>query len=575
MGRIAESPHGPELAERADLAQLLPARLRTLAGISPQLSRYALVSLVALALDFALYIALTRSGIGPVLAGVVGYAAGTVLHYALSTRFVFDAAATDKMQPRLFGEFALSGLVGIGITALVIALATGVAGLPALPAKVLAAGISFLAVFVLRRQVVFARSDFALPAPPRDIYLKLTVAGAVFFFVIEFAYFVLSPVPSFWKPSLDAFGGTAIGRDFLNTWMAGLSAFGSGPEPWYDFRAYNQHLLQFIGVSAEQMHRYVWSYPPHTVLLVWPFGLLPYLPAFLLWTALGFAAFLYVAHSAGVERKNLMLIAVAPAVAINVFIGQNGLFLSALLIFVLTNLDRRPVLSGVLLGALTVKPQLGLLLPFVLLMTGRWRVIAAAAATTVVLVGATAWLYGIEAWTGYFATVVPQQKFLQEYGEGTLFLQVPSAFWAARLVGLPLGAAWALQAIVSAAALAAVAWAFWRRRDRVLSNALLVVAIFLFAPYTLNYDMVIFGWVAALLLQRQDNEVVDHYLIIGLWSLAATMMLAGLVYVPLAMPLLVAFAGRLLWRLARAETGQTVEAGMRVPMVEAAARPAP
>jgi hypothetical protein len=354
--------------------------------------------------------------------------------------------------------------------------------------------------------------------------------------------------------------------------MAGLSAFGSGPEPWYDFRGYNQYLLKFIGVS--EMHRYVWSYPPHVLLIVWPFGLLPYLPAFVLWTGLGFAAFLYAAHSAGVERKNLMLVAVAPAVAINVFIGQNGLFLSALLIFVLTNLDRRPVLSGVLLGVLTVKPQLGLLLPVVLLMTGRWRVIAAAAATTVVLVGATAWLYGIEVWTGYFATVVPQQRFLQEYGEGTLFLQVPSAFWAARLVGLPLGAAWALQGIVSAAALAAVVWTFWRRRDPVLSNALLVVSIFVFAPYTLNYDMVVFGWVAALLLQRKDNEIVDHYLIIGLWSLAATMMLAGLVHVPLAMPLLVAFAGRLLWRLARAETRQTAEAGMPVPMVEAEARPA-
>jgi putative flippase GtrA len=127
MGRVAESRHGPSLAGRADVARLLPERLRALAGISPQLSRYAVVSLAALVLDFALYIGLTRGGVGPVLAGVVGYAAGTVLHYALSTRFVFDAAATDKVQARLFGEFALSGLVGIAITALVIALATGAA----------------------------------------------------------------------------------------------------------------------------------------------------------------------------------------------------------------------------------------------------------------------------------------------------------------------------------------------------------------------------------------------------------------------------------------------------------------
>ncbi len=134
----------------------LPARLHALIGIGPQLSRYALVSLAALALDFSLYLALTSGGMKPVLAGVIGYAAGTVLHYVLSARFVFDAAATDKVQARLFGEFALSGLAGIGITALVIALATEVAGLAALPAKVLAAGVSFLLVFALRRGVVFS-----------------------------------------------------------------------------------------------------------------------------------------------------------------------------------------------------------------------------------------------------------------------------------------------------------------------------------------------------------------------------------------------------------------------------------
>ena len=62
-----------------------------------------------------------KSAMSPPLAGVIGYALGTVLHYLLSTRFVFDARATDKVQARLFGEFALSGLAGMGITALVIA----------------------------------------------------------------------------------------------------------------------------------------------------------------------------------------------------------------------------------------------------------------------------------------------------------------------------------------------------------------------------------------------------------------------------------------------------------------------
>ena len=60
----------------------------------------------------------------PALAGVMGYAVGTVLHYLLSVRFVFDARATDKAHARLFGEFAVTGVSGMAATAVVIAAAT-------------------------------------------------------------------------------------------------------------------------------------------------------------------------------------------------------------------------------------------------------------------------------------------------------------------------------------------------------------------------------------------------------------------------------------------------------------------
>ena len=74
----------------------------------------------------------------------------------------------------------------------------------------------------------------------------------------------------------------------------------------------------------------------------------------------------------------MLFLAVAPGVAVNVFFGQNGFLTAALLIGGLVNLDRRPILSGILFGMLTIKPQFGLLLPVLLLITGRWRVIAAA-----------------------------------------------------------------------------------------------------------------------------------------------------------------------------------------------------
>ena len=216
----------------------------------------------------------------------------------------------------------------------------------------------------------------ALAAPGPDFYTLLTVIGCAMFASAEIAYFLFSPAPSFFMPSVDGFGGTAIGRDFLNTWMGGRSALAEGPAAWFDFRVYNDLLRVLIGITES----YFWSYPPHVLLFIWPFGLMPYLPAFVLWTLGGFALFLYAAAAGGVERKHMLFVAVAPAVAVNALIGQNGFFTAALLIGGLINLDRRPVLAGVLFGILTIKPQLGLVLPLVVMASGRWRTGAAASA---------------------------------------------------------------------------------------------------------------------------------------------------------------------------------------------------
>ena len=390
-----------------------------------------------------------------------------------------------------------------------------------------------------------------VPAVPTmdEAYRKATAAGLAFLVCLEVMYFALWPVPSFWVPSQDGVAGTAIGRDFLNVWMGGKSAFSGGPAVWFDFPNYTVYLQDYFG--AADLHHYVWAYPPHILLFIWPFGLMPYLAAFALWSVFGWMLFLVAASAGGVERKNLLFIAVAPAVAVNLFFGQNGCFFAALLIGGLINLDRRPVLAGVLFGILTVKPQLGLLLPVMLLLTGRWRVIAAAAVTVLVLFSVTSWLYGVDIWREYLEKVVPMQRYVQEEGGGTLLLQIPSAFHAGRLLGLPLRIGWIIQAAVSLAALAAVVWTYWRPRDPVLSAAMLVTAIFLFSPYSLNYDFVVFGWVLALLRQRGGLSTREHALILVVWTLPVTMMIAGLAHVPLALMVFTVFAGWLIWRMAQ------------------------
>jgi alpha-1,2-mannosyltransferase len=69
-------------------------------------------------------------------------------------------------------------------------------------------------------------------------------------------------------------------------------------------------------------------------------------------------------------------------------------------------------------------------------------------------------------------------------------------------------------------------------------------------PYILNYDMVVFGFVVALLRERADNTIADHWLLIAVWTLPVTMMIAAACFIPLAPVVLIGFACRLVWRLA-------------------------
>jgi alpha-1,2-mannosyltransferase len=174
------------------------------------------------------------------------------------------------------------------------------------------------------------------PRDPRarldDLYVKCTFGSAVLFAVVEIAYFGAWPHPSFWLPSWDAVDAV-IGRDFLNIWMGGRAAFAGGPAAWFDVDAYNAAIRALLAPNPLNDYRYYWSYPPDIVLFTWPFGLMPYLLAYVSWCALGVFAFVTTAvRWGGIERKNLLFVALAPAVAVTVFFGQNGLFTAALLV---------------------------------------------------------------------------------------------------------------------------------------------------------------------------------------------------------------------------------------------------
>jgi hypothetical protein len=381
-----------------------------------------------------------------------------------------------------------------------------------------------------------------------DLYAKCAFGAGVMLVIVEVMY-LLSSHPAYFRPSWDAVGGP-VGRDFVNVWIGARSVFAGGPPAgWFDAETYNAAVRAMLPPGGP-VFPFWWSYPPHILLFTWPFGLMPYLASYAAWCAVGLALFAVAVRAGGIEPRNLPFVLLAPAVAVNVFYGQNGFLTTALLIGGLSALDRRPVLAGVLFGILTVKPQLGLLIPIILVLTGHWRTIATAAATTAVLAAVTAALYGPTIWIEYLTKIGAQQvDLLQSVG----FYLMPTAFAGMRQIGLPVEAAWAVQAVQSAAALAATVWTFRARRDPALSRAMLVTATFLFTPYSYCYDLTALAYVTGLLRQRDDNAAADHCLILAAWALPVAMILVHTVLprLPVASLVLPALGARLLWRLAR------------------------
>ena len=129
------------------------------------LPRYFLASLVALAVDYSIYLVLLRftGGLSPAQAAAPAYIAGAVVHYFVSRRFVFPNGWLHRHQLREFALFILSGLFGAALTSGVV---WSMAGIPRIGIhwpKITAIAVSFAATYAVRKYLVF-RSAKSQPA---------------------------------------------------------------------------------------------------------------------------------------------------------------------------------------------------------------------------------------------------------------------------------------------------------------------------------------------------------------------------------------------------------------------------
>ncbi len=119
------------------------------------ITRYLAASIIALAFDVALFSSLVAMAVDPTLASAAGYCAGIVIHWLVSANIVFTGKTRDGAALHIQRAlFAGSALVGLGITVATVEI-LGRVGVHPIPSKGVAIGISFVAVYAMRKWGVF------------------------------------------------------------------------------------------------------------------------------------------------------------------------------------------------------------------------------------------------------------------------------------------------------------------------------------------------------------------------------------------------------------------------------------
>ena len=290
--------------------------------------------------------------------------------------------------------------------------------------------------------------------------------------------------------------GRPLGTDFSDVYAAGTYTLEGNPDAPFDPVLQHAREQKLFGQAAPF---YGWHYPPFFLFIAAALAFMPYAVALAVWQAVTLALYLLVIRAIvtpavremGPGAYNWLLPALAfPAVFVNIGHGQNGLLTAALFGTALVQLDRRPVIAGILFGLLAYKPQYGLMIPLVLAASGRWRTFAAAGATVVLLVVATTVAFGPHVWQAFLDSTRFTRVVALEQGD-TGWYKIQSIFAWARMWGASVPAAYALQA-ATIVGLGATLVRLWRSAAPYpLKAAALCIAAMLATPYAFDYDMVV------------------------------------------------------------------------------------
>ena len=333
--------------------------------------------------------------------------------------------------------------------------------------------------------------------------------------------------------------GKPLGADFPSFWTASELALQGRAAQVYDVGAHWAAQKALFGPAVGYS---AFFYPPPYLLVCLPLALLPYFAALIVWLAATGYAYWRVLRAWAGPRFDAAVLLAFPAFLINAGHGQNGFLSAALIGAGALQLKRRPIVAGLLFGALVYKPQLALMAPIALIASRRWTTLAAAAVSAAALCAATYLIWGEPVWHGFLDASPLARAALERHLVGDEKMQ--SAFAAVRLLHGPLALAYSAQAATALGAAAALVW-LQRRDFRGPSEApALVAATLLASPFLLDYDLTLLALPIAYLaregLGRGFAPFEKSVLVLAYLLPLASRILAGGLDLPIAAPTIAA-----------------------------------
>src|SRR5688572_9494522 len=109
-----------------------------------------------------------------------------------------------------------------------------------------------------------------------------------------------------------------------------------------------------------------------------------------------------------------------------IYATPNGFLSAAAILFGLAMMKRRPALAGLAFSLLTIKPQLGFLVPVLLVCERNWRGIGWSALFSALLVALSVACFGIASWQGYLTDSLAYQRHVMVGWEGIFLRMMPT-----------------------------------------------------------------------------------------------------------------------------------------------------